>query len=109
MFSLPLVTSNNVPNCFLIFQPAFSNVSFAVNGTGNRVNYLYKNGSGIARLSSFAGSAGSNTFASSGLIVSLSAAEYLEIYTYQSSGGSLNALGTSSSPYTFFGGFKLLE
>lgn len=87
----------------------YCNVAFAADSGGNRINYLYKDGASMFRISSFGGSAGSNTFASSGLIVSLSAAEYLEIYTYQSSGGSLNALGTSSSPYTFFGGFKLLE
>ena len=87
----------------------YCNVAFAADSGGNRINYLYKDGASMFRISSFGGSAGSNTFASSGLIVSLSAAEYLEIYTYQSSGGSINALGTSSSPYTFFGGFKLLE
>jgi hypothetical protein len=86
----------------------YCNVAFAVNSTGNRINYLYKNGSGIARLSSFAASAGSNTFASSGLVVSLAAADYLELYSYQSSGGSLNVQGTSSSPYTWFGGYKII-
>jgi hypothetical protein len=85
----------------------YAAVGFATNGTNLRQVYLIKNGSEFRRLSNLQGGSGSgvNTYNSAGVIVSLADGDYVEIYAYQNSGGSLDAL----SSICYFGGYKIIE
>ena len=85
----------------------YTAVGFATNGTNLRQVYLIKNGSEFRRLSNLQGGSGSgvNTYNSAGVIVSLADGDYVEIYAYQNSGGSLDAL----SGICYFGGYKIIE
>jgi len=84
----------------------YAAVGFATNGTNLRQVYLIKNGSEFRRLSNLQGGSGSgvNTYNSAGVIVSLADGDYVEIYAYQNSGGSLDAL----SSICYFGGYKII-
>ena len=66
--------------------------------------YIYVNGSGASatrfKASSYANEAR--------MIVTLSAGDYVEGYTYQASGGSVNVLGLSGNRGSVFEGFKLI-
>lgn len=66
-------------------------LDFASNGTGLRGIELRKNGSAMYAVFVTANGGGFDTYPSISFDVSLTAADYLECYAYQNSGGSLNA------------------
>jgi hypothetical protein len=72
-------------------------VAFAANTTGNRGIYIYKNGSIInyATIIQTVTVASNGTFAPFSIVTQLSAADYIEIFVYQSSGGNLAVTSTS--------------
>jgi hypothetical protein len=81
----------NTPGIYVLTACA----TFASNGTGERLLYFRVNGDSANRLA-FA-RAFANQSGSSGLVIAtsvqLSAATYIEVAAYQSSGGALNVLG----------------
>jgi len=84
----------------------YSSIGWTPNTNNVRVVYLYKNGSEAKRLCSFEGQADAATFWSNGGILDLSAGDYIEVYCYQNSGGSLDLL--TNGEITYFGGYKLI-
>ena len=66
--------------------------------------YIYVNGS-VTSATRFKASSYSNE---ARMIVTLSAGDYVEGYTYQASGGSVNVLGLSGARGSVFEGFKLI-
>jgi hypothetical protein len=72
--------------------------------TNPTYGYIYVNGSATSatrfKASSYANEAR--------MIVTLSAGDYVEGYTYQASGGSVNVLGLSGARGSVFEGFKLI-
>ena len=66
--------------------------------------YIYVNGSGTSA-TRFKASSYSNE---ARMIVTLSAGDYVEGYTYQASGGSVDVLGLSGNRGSVFEGFKLI-
>ena len=85
----------------------YSSIGWTPNTNNVRVVYLYKNGSEAKRLCSFEGQADAATFWSNGAILDLSAGDYIEVYCYQNSGGSLDL--QTNGEITYFGGYKLVE
>tara|TARA_R110000803_G_scaffold180407_1_gene242840 strand:+ start:208 stop:756 length:549 start_codon:yes stop_codon:yes gene_type:complete len=85
----------------------YSSIGWTPNTNNVRVVYLYKNGSEAKRLCSFEGQADAATFWSNGGILDLSAGDYIEVYCYQNSGGSLDLL--TNGEITYFGGYKIIE
>jgi len=68
-------------------------VGYAANATNGRWIQLYKNGSGVANTycnTPASASLGGNQAVSCSWVVDVAAADYLEIHTYQNSGGALN-------------------
>jgi hypothetical protein len=66
---------------------------YAVNGTGQRVGYIQKNGSLLYLTAQGNLSATVGTFVDYVYTAELTAGDYIEIQTFQDSGGSLNVLG----------------
>jgi hypothetical protein len=73
-------------------------VGFAPNATGSRGIRVYKNGSVIsyATVLQTVTVASNGSFVPFSIVTQLSAADYIEIFAYQSSGISLSVTGTSS-------------
>ena len=68
-------------------------IAFNSNGTGNRIVRVYKNGADLRWLSSVAAAnTGNFTIVPFSQTFSLTAADYLEIYAYQTSGGALSVM-----------------
>ena len=90
---------NNVTNNTRITIPSgktgyyllSGSISFGSNGAGNRIVRAYKNGADFRWLAAMdAAATGNFTVVSFSQTISLTAADYLEIYAFQSSGGDLN-------------------
>jgi len=72
-------------------------VAYAPNATGTRGIWVYKNGSLIsyATILQTVSVASNGCFVPFSIVTELSAADYIEIFAYQSSGGNLAVTGTS--------------
>jgi len=79
-------------------------VGFDLNATGARLLRLYKNGTDLQTITGLA-SAGSGDFTHIpfSFVLSLVATDYIELYTYQASGGSLNVRTTSKFQASYLG------
>ena len=73
-------------------------ISWSTNGNGQRLVRIYVNGSTIPYMNGFANpsSGYDNNFAGA-TILSLAAGDYIELFGYQDSGGSLNCNGNNSN------------
>ena len=81
-------------------------LTFASNTTGFRFVRLYKNGTGFNNPVGVAPVNGDTTQAVISYIVNFAAADYLELYVYQNSTGSLNLIGGSEGSqiqFTYLG------
>jgi len=88
--------------------------SYAANGTGQRVFWLSKNGVTTGTASRFGNTVLINSGAaldydiSSSRVIPLRAGDYVELWTYQNSGGNLNILGNGAAEaqisVTYLGG-----
>ena len=68
-------------------------IPYTANATGERVGYVHKNGT-LFYLTSRGNLSGSvGTFVNYSYIIDLAASDYIEIQTFQSSGGALSVLG----------------
>jgi hypothetical protein len=73
-------------------------IAFNSNGTGNRIVRVYKNGADLRWLSSVAAAnTGNFTIVPFSQTFSLTAGDYLEIYAYQTSGGSLSVMSDAQA------------
>ena len=73
---------------------------YDASATGRRIGYLYKNGTTEIWSAQVNGTATNETVFTGTYLVSLSAADYVEMRTYQNSGGALNIL--NPEPYSYF-------
>jgi hypothetical protein len=72
--------------------------------TGYRNVRIYKNGSGLVTLISMTGVVGDNTGLPVSYVLNLSAGDYIEVYTYQNSGVSLNVqFADTNIQFTYLG------
>lgn len=83
-----------VPGYYLVT----GSIRFAVNATGSRYVNVYKNGS-LSFYSQSGGYSADETVMQTTDRVFLNAGDYLELYGYQSSGGSLNVAGDINGTY----------
>jgi hypothetical protein len=76
-----------------------ANISFAINSTGVRYIYFVKNGVTTDRYGANNKTAvsGDLTQLSTSYVFTLTATDYVEVYAYQSSGGSLNLNGDATN------------
>lgn len=77
-------------------------VEFAANATGNRQVHIYTNGSEHSRITVPSVGAGLATRVSHNAIVQLAAAEYVEVFVFQDSGGNLNITNGANMPNLAF-------
>lgn len=70
---------------------------FAANSTGQRVGYIYKNGSVYAQMNGSGNSSAGAAVVNS--LISMVTGDYLEFYAFQDSGGSLTLNGSSSNSF----------
>jgi len=68
--------------------------AFQSNGTGTRQSFIYKNGASIIYFEQQAGTG--NTSPNNSVVLDLAAADYLQFYVSQNSGGSLNVFASGS-------------
>ena len=68
-------------------------VIFQDNATNDRTVYLYKNGVEDFEMFSMGNAGGFNTSSPMSIVKVLSAADYIELFALQNSGGSLNIIG----------------
>lgn len=66
------------------------------NGTGDRACAIYKNGSNVRWVYQMGAGASAVYNFSFAITLNLAVGDYVELYGYQSSGGNLNALGTTT-------------
>jgi hypothetical protein len=75
-----------------------STIIWANNATGARQYAFYKNGSTLGNAAIFPSSTSASYSGQSGvLVVDLAAADYIEVFGYQNSGGNLALVGSSTS------------
>ena len=68
-------------------------IAFNSNGTGNRIVRFYKNGSDLRWVASLAAAnTGNFTIVPFSQVFNLAAADYIELYAFQSSGGALSVM-----------------
>tara|TARA_R110000868_G_scaffold296804_1_gene557170 strand:+ start:227 stop:1078 length:852 start_codon:yes stop_codon:yes gene_type:complete len=79
----------------------YGQVNWDANATGRRLLYIRKNGTAIYFVEGFASSASIYPTNTVSIIDNFAAGDYLELFVYQNSGGSLNVLGDPAA--TFFG------
>lgn len=79
-------------------------VSYATNATGNRLAELHKNGSTFGAQQVFQSPTTSNgaTVQVSGIVQLNGSTDYVETYTYQTSGSTLSTSTSSTSMYVFW-------
>ena len=73
-------------------------IAFNSNGTGNRVVRFYKNGSDLRWVATIAAAnTGNFTIVPFSQVFNLSAADYIELYAFQSSGGALSVMSDAEA------------
>lgn len=70
---------------------------FTNNATGQRIVYIYKNGSNVIGTIQQGISGSIDCVVQTSFVLDLAVNDYVELYAYQNSGGSLNVFGNSSS------------
>lgn len=71
-------------------------IAYASNSTGQRYLNIFKNGAVIRQPISALTNTGGAAQYSASVILNLAAADYIELYAYQTSGGSVNVVGGNS-------------
>jgi hypothetical protein len=79
-----------------------ANVVFGTNSTGIRQINFAKNGSAAIYTAQISASSASETIVSVSYLIKLLAADYVEAFVYQTSGGALNIIGNGAADFTTF-------